>query len=279
IALQGEGISIEMLNREQVQGLIKTPLSAEIIGGRLLAEDGIIHPARFIQGLAHASQRYGAQIYQASVTHVHSHSKGVQVHTVQGSLDARAVIVATNAWISELLPEVSDLITPVRGQILSYAPTASVFPVGLSASVTETGEYWQQRLDGTIIVGGCRAAALGQDRGVYLETPTPEVQHALEQVLPRFFPMLSDLHIDHRWAGLMAFTPDYLPIADQMPAYPHVWVVGGFCGHGMPFGMRLSQLLAEEIARDTPLEELKSFRFDRATLTPSTSRLRLQQLP
>jgi gamma-glutamylputrescine oxidase len=48
-----------MLDRGQVQDLVRTALSPEIIGGRFLPEDGVIHPVRFIQGLTQASLRYG----------------------------------------------------------------------------------------------------------------------------------------------------------------------------------------------------------------------------
>ena len=70
-----------------------------------------------------------------------------------------------------------------------------------------------------------------------------------------------------RWAGLMAFTADYLPVTDRAPALPGAWVTGGFCGHGMPFGMRLGQLLAEAAATGARPAELAPLRIDRPTLT------------
>ena len=69
-----------------------------------------------------------------------------------------------------------------------------------------------------------------------------------------------------RWAGLMAFTADYLPVADRAPELPGVWVTGGFCGHGMPFGMRLGQLLAEAATTGVRPAELAPLRVDRPTL-------------
>jgi gamma-glutamylputrescine oxidase len=47
---------------------------------------------------------------------------------------------------------------------------------------------------------------------------------------------------------------------------PNTWVVGGFCGHGMPFGMRLGQLLAQAAAGGAPPAALTPFRLDRSTL-------------
>lgn len=67
------------------------------------------------------------------------------------------------------------------------------------------------RLDGSILLGGCRAAAPAGDVGILVNQPTPEVQTALAQVFPRLFPALNGLKVTHRWAGRMAFTPDYNP--------------------------------------------------------------------
>jgi glycine/D-amino acid oxidase-like deaminating enzyme len=66
----------------------------------------------------------------------------------------------------------------------------------------------------------------------------------------------------------MAFTADHLPIADAAPGLPGVWVVGGFSGHGMPFGPRLGQLLAEAAMTGTTPAPLALLRLDRPTLTP-----------
>jgi glycine/D-amino acid oxidase-like deaminating enzyme len=136
----------------------------------------------------------------------------------------------------------------------------------MGAAQTPTGEYWQQAPDGTIVLGGCRAVAPSQDVGIRDSRPTPEVQAALEQFLPSLFPALAGLRVARRWAGLMAFTADYLPLADRAPDLPKTWVVGGFCGHGMPFGLQLGQLLAQAAIDDRAPVGLGPFRIDRPSL-------------
>jgi Glycine/D-amino acid oxidases (deaminating) len=98
--------------------------------------------------------------------------------------------------------------------------------------------------------------------------PTPAVMAAIEQILPRLFPRLDGLTVTWRWAGLMAFTADYVPVADAAPEMPGVWVAGGFCGHGMPFGMRFGQLLAEAALTGVTPSALMPFRLARPTLQP-----------
>jgi glycine/D-amino acid oxidase-like deaminating enzyme len=266
-ALRADQFDAELLDRAQTQELIGTPLGSEIAGGLFASENGLLHSARLVQGLARAAARHGARICEATpALELTADGGGVLVRTQRGELRASAAIVAINAWSAQLVPALAGLITPVRGQVLSYAPSAPVFRCGMGAAVTPTGEYWQQAPDGAIILGGCRAAAPGGDVGVTTLEPTPEVQAAIEQVFPRLFPSLGELRVERRWAGLMAFTSDGMPIADRAPELPGAWVVGGFCGHGMPFGMRLGQLLAEAATSDAKPEALAPFRLDRPTL-------------
>jgi glycine/D-amino acid oxidase-like deaminating enzyme len=51
---------------------------------------------------------------------------------------------------------------------------------------------------------------------------------------------------------------------------PGVWVTGGYCGHGMPFGPRVGQLLAEAVSTGDKPAALEPLRIARPTLTPLT---------
>ena len=264
--LQNDDIEAVLLNRQQVQDKIQTALGEEIMGGLFQPEAGLVHSARLVQGILRAAMRHGAKSYEAEVTELQPVGDAVQIRTRQGdTLQSKRVIVAVNAWTSQLIPELANYITPIRGQMLSYAPIKPVFSMGLGASLTPTGEYWQQTLSGSIVIGGCRDAAPGRDIGMHESVPTAEVQTALEQVIPHLFPELTGLTIEKRWAGLMGFTADYLPITDVVPHMAdRAWFVGGFCGHGMPFGMRLGQLLAEAVTNTTVPCALHPLRLRRA---------------
>jgi len=266
-ALQADGFPTHWLERDEVQKLINTPLGPEIVGGKFLPGQALVHSARLIQGLVQAAQRHGATLYQAQALKLTQDGDSVCVETTRGRISAGTVVLAVNAWTSELIPTMREIIVPVRGQILAYAPLEPVFTTAIFASLTETEEYWQQTLDGSIVLGGCRALAPSRDVGVWNTSTTPEVQAALEQILPRLFPQLSGLQVVQRWAGLMDFSPDRIPIADRVPGLNNAWFVGGLSGHGMPFGMLLGQYLAEAAQTGQTPEALWPFKFDRETLT------------
>jgi glycine/D-amino acid oxidase-like deaminating enzyme len=79
-------------------------------------------------------------------------------------------------------------------------------------------------------------------------TPSTDVQTALDRVLPWLFPSLPRLEVTHRWAGLMAFTPDRLPILDRVPGLPGAWLLSSCSGHGMSLIPRLAELVADGVA-------------------------------
>ncbi len=269
--LQMDGFPSALLDRQQVQDLIKTPLGPEIVGGKFMPEQGLVHSVKLVQGVAKAAQVYGARLCASNVLQLMPDSGGVRVLTTQGMLHAATVVVAVNAWTSEILPALAGLITPVRGQVLAYAPMQQIFRTGVSASLSSTGEYWQQALDGTIVLGGSRDVAPEHDVDVRVSQPSVEVQAAIEQVFPRLFPLLRGLRVVQRWAGLMAFTLDHLPIVDRVADMSGVWVLGGFSGHGMPFGLRLGQLVATAIASGTTPDALRPYRLERSTLAVQSS--------
>src|SRR5690606_10449968 len=210
--LHEDGFTAELLDREDVQDVVRTPLGEEIAGGVLAPDGGLLHSGRYLAGLAAAAKRHGARICQADVTEITSTESGATVSTASGDVEAQRVVVAVNAWTDTLVPGLAGRIVPVRGQILAYEPVEPVFETGVGADITPTGEYWQQATDGSIVIGGCRADAPNGDVDVREMRPTPDVTAKIEGVIPRLFPDLAGLRVARRWAGLMAFTSDYVPV-------------------------------------------------------------------
>lgn len=255
--LQEDGFAATVLDRAAAQQHVGTPLGPQIHGAMLL-RGGTLHSARLVVGLAQAAARHGAQFcYPAQAQRIVRDGDGVQIDTSAGTVRAEAVVVALNGYTAALLPKFGGLITPVRGQALAYAPCAPVFRTGMSAGITATGEYWQQRPDGSIVIGGCRASAANGDVGVTDQGSSDDVQSSIEAVLPLLFPMLPPLAVRQRWAGTMGFTASHQPLIAQPADLPNVWVVGGFSGHGMPFGASLGEALAAAIAAGSLPENVR----------------------
>ena len=261
-----DGFPGEWLNHADVQAMLQTRLADDVAGALFFADGSLLHSSRYLAGIAAAAKRHGARFALAEAASLEPAASGVSIRTSAGTIAAGRVVVALNAWTDTLVPALSGLVVPVRGQILAYEPIGRVFEPGIGASISSTGEYWQQTRDGSIVIGGCRADAPGGDVGVREMVPTPDVTARIEAVIPRLFPDLTGTPVARHWAGLMAFTSDYLPVADAIPDVPGAWVTGGFCGHGMPYGPIVGQLLAEAVQTGSTPEALAPLRIARPSL-------------
>jgi glycine/D-amino acid oxidase-like deaminating enzyme len=260
------GFEAAWLDRDAVQSCLGTRLQDAIAGAMLLPAT-MVNSVALVDGIAAAARRHGARIHTGiRVTAIRDNGSEVTVQTIKGTLHTRVVVAALNAWLSDLMPALRHVIQPVQGQMIATSPLPTLFPCGMAAQMTQHGEYWQQLPDGTIVLGGCRSVA-PPPADPLAQRPQETVHQALQNVLPTLFPDLTGLGFPHSWAGAMAFTPDRMPIVAEIAQ--SVWTIGGFSGHGMPFGASIGKALAGHLINGGPLGELNHLRLDRPSLTTS----------
>jgi glycine/D-amino acid oxidase-like deaminating enzyme len=160
------------------------------------------------------------------------------VHTERGLVRARQIVVAVDGCLERLLPELSTRVRTARLQMLATEPTTEVH---LTRPVYARWgyDYWQQRPDGAIALGGARDIA-GESEWTTNATPTPVVQAALERRLREQLGVRAP--ISHRWAASVGYTQDYLPVVGEVRA--GVWAIGGYCGTGNVIGALLGRGVA-----------------------------------
>jgi gamma-glutamylputrescine oxidase len=205
--------------------------------------DGEVDPVRLVHGMAAAHPGRIFEHHQALA--VEDGQNTAVVRLAEGAIEATAVLLATNAWTSQLLPSIP--IRPVRAQMLATAAAGRRFGVPVYA---EWGHrYWRQRADGVVLVGGFRHRALAEEVGLDA-TPTGTVQRFLDG-------QLRDLGVDaavtHRWAGIMGFSEDGLPLLGLAPGCRRIHVCGGYTGHGLGFAINAATALSGQLLDSTPL--------------------------
>jgi glycine/D-amino acid oxidase-like deaminating enzyme len=194
------------------------------------ADDGELHPVRWVRGLAAAAVRKGARIHES--TRVDAVAPG-EARTAAGVVRAGAIVLCTNAYTAHLA---TSRVRPVRGQMLATAPAAPVFV--RPAYANRGYRYWRQTSDGRVLVGGWRDTAVEAEVGED-ERTTEVIQTQLETFL---YEHDITAAVTHRWAGTMGFSHDALPYVGRIA--PDVFVCGGFTGHGMAFGPASAELVA-----------------------------------
>ncbi len=170
---------------------------------------------------------------------------GVLVRSPDREFVAERVMVCTNAYASLLLPDMERLVTPRRGQMISVRyPDGSGVRLDRSYYFNHGSEYCRQTPDGTIVFGGCRTRHADREVG-FEDRTTARVQGDIERWVRDL--LGPGYQVTARWAGIMGFTPDGLPLVGPTPTFAsgRVWFCGGFTGHGMSMGVRTAQLAAE----------------------------------
>jgi glycine/D-amino acid oxidase-like deaminating enzyme len=241
--LREDGWEAEPVTR----GALPPSLRAAYVGATFYPRDGEIQPARFVRGIARLAEGAGATIYEDSpVTDVSPTGAGWAVRTAGGEVRAPKALLATNAWLPELgrrlgLAWLAGAVAPTRGQMLATSPVAErLFDCPCYAD--QGYQYWRQLPDGRLVVGGWRNASFATENSDD-ETPNPLVQDRLEDFV-RSTLGLPDVQIEQRWAGIMAFSPDGLPLIGAIPDLQGCYVAGGYTGHGNAYAIRAGRVVA-----------------------------------
>ena len=201
------------------------------------------------------AQQAGAVFHDESpVVGITVDEGGVLLDTPDGKLYARTLVLATNAWLQEIgaligASWLSRCIAPIRGQVIATEPISELlFPCPCSAD--EGYQYWRQLPEGRLVVGGWRNRSFDTEFQTFDETPNESVQRHLDAFVHETL-SLPQVRIVHRWAGIMGFTPDRLPLIEQLPGIPRCYIAGGYTGHGNTFAIQAAQLIGELVLGKT----------------------------
>ena len=215
------------------------------------------------------AQQAGAVFHsECPVIGISANEDGVLLQTPGETVHARTLVLATNAWLPELGALVganwlSSCIFPTRGQVIATEPVnEQLFPHPCSAD--EGYQYWRQLPDGRLVVGGWRNRSFDTELQTYDETPNETIQQHLDAFVHETLE-LPHVKITNRWAGIMGFTSDSLPLIGRLPGVPNCFIAGGYTGHGNAFAIHAAKLVSDLVqGKMNPDEELfDPARFDR----------------
>jgi len=235
---QGEELRQALRSDRFIAGLVE-PLHAQM------------WPAKLVFGISRVATEQGAVVCpHTSVQSVHRQGQHLTVATDRGEIHTKAVVYATNGFTHHLLPELTSVVVPVRGQVLATEPLPRLWEFDWLAN--DGYEYAIQRQDGRIIFGGMRRQSPTHEVGIEdHDTLEPNVSKGLRQFLQEAFGLPQKIRIDYEWTGIMAYTPDENPLVGPLPNRPGEYIAAGYTGHGMSLGFWVGKALAERIAGGT----------------------------
>jgi len=200
--------------------------------------EGQLHTGKMMRTLLYKVYNLGVLILnECSISGMEQEGNHISLTTSQGNFKAGKVILATNAFASQLFPELK--VIPGRGQVLVTRPVP-----GLKLKGTyhfNEGYYYFRNIDGRVLFGGGRnldyKAEETWDFGHTDIVKEKLVSYLNEVILPG-----QHIEIDYWWSGIMGFGEEITPIVKQVQ--PNI-----FCAvrcNGM--GVAMGSLVGEEVA-------------------------------
>jgi len=234
----------ELIGSDRLGEYVASP---RYVGGLYDAGSGQLHPLNYALGLAAAAEAAGAVLYEASpVTRLDTGSPAV-LTTPAGRVVADHVILAGNAYLPDIGPEVARRVRPRLMPVLTWI--AATEPLGDNrarslvpgdvavADVRFALNYYRLTPDRRMLFGGGVSYSLAAPRD-----PAPVVRRKMVS----FFPDLADARIDYCWGGRIGISLNRLPDLGRIA--PNVFYAQGFSGHGVALTGLAGKLMAEAVA-------------------------------
>jgi glycine/D-amino acid oxidase-like deaminating enzyme len=253
------GHRVELVPRSEQ----RSEVGCDAYHGLLVDErSGALNPARYVQGLAEAAARAGAQVVTATpverLTPPGSRVKRWLVTTANGEVEATDVLMATDGHASGALPALRRRFVSVGSYIIATESladelAAALLPKRRMAFDSKRFLHYFRVTDDRRLLFGGRAE---------FSRPGPETTRRAADILRgdmvTLFPELSGVAVDYAWGGGVAFTRDELPRAGRLD---DAYYAGGYFGHGIAMATSLGELVARRIAGEPIDHPLMNDRF------------------
>lgn len=223
-------------------------------GALHLPGEAIVQPVRMVRGLAVAAAAAGAQIVErARVVSIAGGAGNFEINLQDGRIVRSAIVVHCTSALARQLDTTGLLARTVfafRGQVLATDPlpaaVAAQFPA-YAMSSNFCYEYFRMSR-GRFVIGGKRWSVPGEELGILDDsTHHPQVTQNLLGYVHEHFPALRGTPFPHVWTGIMAGTPDGLPIVGALPGRSGEFALLAFNGYGLSFAFLAGRCLAEMI--------------------------------
>ena len=242
------GAPVELLDRASMQRLTG---SDHWYGGWINRSGGRINPLGYARGLASAAIAKGAAVHTRTPALAIDRAGGRWVvKAPRGKVSAERVIIATNAYSTDLWPGFREEVIPIRSYQLATAPLSdnvrrTILPEGHALSDTR-GDLYFFRLDATgrLITGG--ALMLGIDW-------EHRIRERIGRRVAAVYPQLGRPEFDYVWWGYVGVTVDKAPHVHEVA--PGVTGWNGCNGRGVALATAIGRELGRQ-ATGTPWHDI-----------------------
>jgi len=226
------------------RGTLRTHLGSDLYEGAVYdAASGHLHPLAYAHGLARAALAAGVVIHECSPVQRIAAGKQPVLHTAHGEVRADFAVIAGNAWLRGIAPELEARIMPV-GTYIGATPVLGAERarqlIGNDMAVSDANwalDYFRLSHDHRLLFGG---------RASYSSLPPPGLRGLMQRRMERVFPQLHGVGFEYLWGGYVDITRNRAPDWGRLGS--NLYYAQGFSGHGVASSGLAGQLIAEAIS-------------------------------
>jgi glycine/D-amino acid oxidase-like deaminating enzyme len=224
---------------------------------------GILNPAKLAWSWKGVIEPLGVQVYEESpVVEITREGGRFLLHTPEGRVRARKIVLATNAW-SHLFARTKRKQVPIWTYIVLTEPLTEAHFEKIGWKKREGIEdfrdlvhYYRLTADNRILIGG-------RDAGVAYGYNVPkandyneEVFNGLKRDLSQLFPYLKGITFTHQWGGPVSVPLDMAPAIGYAGGKDVIYSLGCM-GHAVSMTHLNGQTLADLVLEhDTDLTQM-----------------------
>lgn len=235
---------------------------AGAVGSFWNKEGAAIQPARLARGLARAVERLGATIYEQTRVTDFAPAPHPSLTTERGTVRARAVVLAGEAYLSAL-PKLNRAIIPVTSHMVVTEPLSDELweqirwrERDVLGGFGVNGGYINHTADGRIAFGAYRGTYPYKSRITDQINLDEDIFAHARQAALDWFPMLKDVRFTHAWGGVFGMPRDHMPTMtyDRTTGIAAAY---GYTGEGVATANLSGRVLTDLITEtDSPLTML-----------------------
>lgn len=220
----------EQLASDRYQGALYDPAS------------GHLHPLNYVLGLARAAEALGVRIYEHSKVTALVRGDRPVLRTASGEVECDYAVLAGNAYVHGLAPELDSRIMPVGTYIGATEPLGperahALIKNGMAvADVNWALDYFRLSADHRLLFGG---------RASYSTLPPPNLRRTMLRRMSRVFPQMAGVKLDYVWGGYVDISLNRAPHWGRLGK--NIYFAQGFSGHGIAATGLAGRVIAEAI--------------------------------
>ncbi len=232
--------SVEMWDKTKLQSQMATD---RYLGGLFDANSGHLHPLNYTLGLAKAAHDAGATFYEQSPVTRIEQGDTVTLHTDQGQVRAKFVVMCCNAYLEGLAPKIETKIMPVGTYITATEPLGEARARELIhnnmavADINFVLDYFRLSGDHRMLFGG---------RVSYSTLDPINLAGSMAARMHTVFPQLKGVKQAYTWGGYVGITVNRAPHFGRLAN--NIFFAQGFSGHGIALTGMAGTLMAEAVA-------------------------------